>query len=208
MPSISGFNIAGLSISGILQPKLSYRFNVRFFFQQSVLSNIDNPDYLSNQCISFTRPKLTFDKVTVPRFSVQAYVPGRPHWGTCSLTVEDDISGKATNIIQQQINAQNQITLATGGNSSFPNAAGADYYKFLTVLSQLDGQHNATPIEQWQIEGCWIEDVDYGKNDYAQGGESMHITMTISIDNAIQLIQGNTQDSSAISGFATGQIVA
>ena len=207
MPSIQNYRIPNLSTQGYLMPKLVHKFSLMFQMKPEVSSISGTSDYLSMQVTHANRPKLEFDKVTVSRYNSQIYLPGRYKWAnTLDFDFEDDIGGLASNIIQAQLNVQQQVIAATGGSSEFPSAAGANQYKFLSILTQLDGQ-NDTPIEQWQFEGCWIESCDWGKNDYGQGGEALAASVVLSYDNAVQILNGNTADNTGISGFSPSTLV-
>lgn len=201
MPSIQGYQIDGLSTSGILMPMLSNKYSVSFYFQKPVMAVIDNQDYLSMQCVNFDRPHLTFEKAEIHRYNAPTVkVPTRGSWGDVNITVQLDIGGRAANIIQAQMNAQQSIMSATGGNSTFPTAAGANYYKFHCELRQYDGMYD-TPIELWELEGCWIQSYNPGQNNY-ESTTPLNANIIMSIDNAQQIIQGNLTDDTAIDGFS------
>lgn len=207
MPSIQNYRIPNLSTQGYLMPKLVHKFSLLFQMKPEVSSVVGTSDYLSQQVTNVNRPKISFDKVTVARYNSQIYIPGRYKWdGTLDFDFEDDIGGLASNIIQAQLNIQQQVIAATGGGSEFPSAAGANQYKFLSILTQYDGQ-NDVPIEQWQYEGCWIEKADWGKNDYKDGGVAVSCSINLSFDNAIQILNGNTADNVGTSGFSPSTIV-
>ena len=71
-------------------------------------------------------------------------------------------------------------------------SSGIDY-KFLTRFELLDGGNgSAAPItlEEWELYGCYIENVNYNDLNYASS-EPASITMSIRFDNAVQLPAGN-----------------
>ena len=43
---------------------------------------------------------------------------------------------------------------------------------------------NAVVQEQWTLEGCWLQNVDYDSLDYAAGADVQIITMQVRFDNA------------------------
>lgn len=207
MPSIQNYQIPGISVGGYLQPKLAHKFSLTFQLKPNVAMAAGTSDYLSLQTNRCSRPSLDFEKVTISRYQTQVHVPGRYKWsGSIEFTVDDDIGGYATSLIQAQLNVQQQIIGASGGSSEFPSAAGANSYKFLGILTQYDGQ-NSVPIEQWQLEGCYFERVNWGENTYENGGQKMTIAISLSYDNAIQIINGNTADDTAIAGFSPSTLV-
>ena len=58
-----------------------------------------------------------------------------------------------------------------------------DDYKFDMKIEILDGS-TANELEFWELEGCFLTNVDYSDSDYATN-EPVQITMTIRYDNAI-----------------------
>ena len=51
------------------------------------------------------------------------------------------------------------------------------------TMDVLDGS-TAVPQETWELEGCFIQNVTYGDNDYA-ATDQQQIVLTIRYDNAI-----------------------
>ena len=112
-----------------------------------------------------------------------------------TITLEDDVTGTAAKVIQDQL--QNQQFL-TGAEGQWLAAAGeGSLYKFVTTLDLLDGNEQVT--EKWTVEGCWFQSVDYMDLDYA-ASEAVQITLTIRYDHARQDIGGYNQGP----GVATG----
>ena len=65
--------------------------------------------------------------------------------------------------------------------------AGVDY-KFRTRLEILDGgngSQNLASLEEWEVVGCYIENVNYNDLNYASS-EPASITLSIRFDNAVQ----------------------
>ena len=69
------------------------------------------------------------------------------------------------------------------GSQSAP-ASGFDY-KFGMVIEQLDGSQGdlGAVIETWSLNGCFIQNVNYGENNYATS-DVMTITLQIRYDGA------------------------
>jgi hypothetical protein len=57
-------------------------------------------------------------------------------------------------------------------------------YKFATQIETLDGSDSGV-LENWYLEGCYLETVAYDSFDYSNS-ESMMITLTVRYDNATQ----------------------
>ena len=63
-------------------------------------------------------------------------------------------------------------------------------YKFGTKIEILDGTSD-TELEQWDLEGCFLQNVDYSDGDYAVS-EPVQVILTLKYDNAIHTAPGDT----------------
>lgn len=158
---------------GILQPKLKYRFRVR----TNNFGPQNNQVDLTQQVMNVTKPKLGHDEVQIDSYVSRSWVAGKHTWEPITLVVRDDITNAVSRLvgfqIQKQINHFEQTAPAAGQN-----------YKFRTFLEVLDGG-NVVVQEQWVLEGCFIQNVDYDSMDYS-ASEVQMITMSIRFDNATQ----------------------
>lgn len=165
------------STQGLLMPKLKYRFRV--YFENFGVSN--ETTELTKQVMSFTRPNLSFEEITLPVYNSTLKLAGKHTWADATCEIRDDASGSVSALIGQQLQKQMDfIEMASA-------ASGIDY-KFTTKVEILDGGNGAaTPVvlETWFLYGCYIKNADYGALNY---GESAPVTinMTISYDNANQ----------------------
>ena len=50
---------------------------------------------------------------------------------------------------------------------------------------------NDTELEQWDLEGCFLQNVDYSDGDYAVS-EPVQVILTLKYDNAIHTAPGDT----------------
>lgn len=174
------FGIPGVG-SGVLQPKLKHKWRVTFAGFGEDVSSQD----LSLQAVTITRPSITFDEVQLDRYTTRSYVAGKYTWEPLTFTVEDDISGKATSIIQSQVQKQ-QWLIGTEG-PFLQTAPEGSIYKFTTYLDMLDGQEQV--VEKWTVEGCWIMTADYTDLDYAASDQVL-INLTLRFDHASQDVGG------------------
>ncbi len=176
MSTISDFGIPGVN-TGILQPKLSNRWRVTF---AGMAAGADSTA-VSWQAVSVSRPTLKFDEVKLNRYNSVAWIASKYEFDPMKLTLEDDVTNQASTIIQAQLQTQQWII---GAQGQWMAAAGdGSTYKFATNLTMLDG--NDTAIENWTVEGCWIQNVEYGELEYAEG-KAVTIGLTIRFDNAYQ----------------------
>lgn len=190
MATINDIGIPGIG-TGILQPKMKNRWRVTF---ANMGGGIDSQP-LSLQAITVTRPVLSFEEVQLDRYNSRAYVAGKYTFEPMTITFEDDVTGQASQVIQDQVQQQQFLI---GAEGPFLAASGeGSLYKFVTYLDQLDG--NEQVIETWTVEGCFIQNIDYMDLDYA-ASEAVQITLTIRYDHARQDLGGYDQGQ----GVATG----
>jgi hypothetical protein len=167
-----GVPITGATGSGILMPKLKYRFRVSFLnnFGGSAETKV-----LTQNVQNATRPKITYEEVVIDSYNSKVYAQGKHAWEQISVVVRDDI----TNQVAKSVGAQVQRQLNHFQQSTA--AAGSDY-KFDMQIEVLDGV-NAGSTEVWFLEGCFLTNVDYSDADYGTS-ENVTVTMQIRYDNA------------------------
>jgi hypothetical protein len=170
-----GIPIAGATEgTGIIMPKLKYRFRVNF----QDIGAIGRTVELTTNVQGVTRPSVSVDEVEVHSYNSKVYMQGKHTWQTIDVTLRDDITNSVSKVVgaqvQRQINHYQQTT-----------AAASNDFKFAMQLEVLDGS-TATPSETWELEGCFIQNVAYGDNDYAEASQQQ-IVLTIRFDNALQL---------------------
>jgi len=159
---------------GILQPKLSYRFRV-------IVTGFGGTDVSSSkeftrQVINVTRPKIDHEPIVIDSYNSRMNMMGKHTWQPITLELRDDIGNQLTKLVgnqlQTQLNHRNQHGPAAGTN-----------YKFGMLVEILDG-NSGVPVEQIQLEGCFLSNVDYTQTDYSSS-EPVRISMTVHYDNCI-----------------------
>ena len=150
-----GVPVTGAVGSGILMPKLKYRFRVTFLGN---FAGQPEARTLTQNIQSVVRPKINFEEVTLDSYNSKITVQGKHTWEPISVVVRDDISNSVTKLvgaqIQRQLNHFQQTTPAAGND-----------YKFDMQIEVLDGV-NAGASEVWFLEGCFLQNVDYADSDY------------------------------------------
>lgn len=190
MSTINDIGIPGVG-SGILHPKHKNRWRITF----ANMGGGADSQPVSMQATKVNRPHLKFEKVQLHRYNSVSYIAAKHSWETMPLTVQDDVTGTASQVIQAQLQKQQWLV---GAEGQWLAAAGeGSLYKFVTYLDMLDG--NDQVIEKWTVEGCWIEDSDWGEVAY-ETGDPVEIQLTISYDHARQTLGGYKQGP----GIATG----
>lgn len=192
MATINDMGIPGVG-TGILHPKAKNRWRVTF---ANLGGGIDSQP-MSMQAITITRPSLSFEPVQLDRYASRAWIAGKYNWEPIQLTLQDDVTGTASRVIQEQVSKQQLLIGAEG--PWLAQAGEGSIYKFVTYLDMMDG--NDKVIEKWTIEGCWFENVDYTDLDYSSG-EAVTINVTVRYDHARQNIGGYDQGQGVALGGA------
>ena len=189
MADLTQYGVPTTSGNTIMMPKLQYRFRVNMLgFGLESSSN----DFTSN-VISVTRPSLTHDEVTLDAYNSRAYLAAKHTWEPITITLRDDMNNSVNRHVASQLQKQ-----LNHGLQSAP-AAGKSY-KFGILVEQLDGSQPGVVIETWSLNGCFIQNVNYGENNYATS-DVMQITLQIRYDNAD--IHNSEQGTASASGALT-----
>ena len=156
----------------ILQPKLKYRYRVKF----NMGSNSDSE--FSRSVVTCDRPKLSHTEIPIHSYNSIAYISGKHEWATISCTFRDDIKNSIVKLVGTQL--QKQID-----HHEQSSAKAAEDFKFGMTIDFLTGTHGTDGrLDQWGLEGCWIQNADYDGGDYA-GSDPLQVTLTIRFDNAL-----------------------
>jgi hypothetical protein len=167
---------------GLLMPKLKYRFRV--MFENFGVSKPTTE--LTKQVVSFARPNLSFEEITLPVYNSTLKLAGKHSWADTSCEIRDDAGGQIARLVGEQLQKQMDFL-------EMASAASGIDYKFTTRVEILDGGNGAnapTVLETWELYGCYLKSADYGSLNY---GESAPVTinMTIAYDNANQTPTGS-----------------
>ena len=163
---------------GLLMPLLKYRFRVSF-----ENFGVTSPrTELTKQVMNFTRPNLNFNPITIDLYNSKMYLQGKPEWQTVTVEFRDDANGTVRLLVGEQI--QKQFDFAEQASA----VSGIDY-KFITRFEALDGGNGAngpTTLEEWELYGCFISEVNYNQFDYTSNDPAT-IGVTLRYDNALQV---------------------
>lgn len=158
--------------SGILMPKLKYRFRVTF---GTLFGGASEAKTITQNVQNVTRPAISYDEVMVESYNSRVYMHGKHSWEPVTVVIRDDITNAVTKLVgaqvQRQVNHFQQTTPAAGND-----------YKFDMQIEILDGV-NAGASEVWFLEGCFIQNANYSDSDYS-ANEPVQITLAIRFDNA------------------------
>ena len=168
-------NAAG-STQVLLMPKLKYRFRVTLLG-----FGVAGSTELTKQVQDVTRPKVSFEEMTLDVYNSKVKLAGRYTLENITLTLRDDASGQVQKLAGQQIQKQYDFAEQASARSGIN-------YKFTTKIEVLDGGNgglvNAT-LETFELVGCFVQNVDYGDANYSTN-EHMTVALTIAYDNLLQ----------------------
>ena len=168
-------NAAG-STQVLLMPKLKYLFRVTLLG-----FGVAGSTELTKQVQDVTRPKVSFEEMTLDVYNSKVKLAGRYTLENITLTLRDDASGQVQKLVGQQIQKQYDFAEQASARSGIN-------YKFTTKIEVLDGGNgglvNAT-LETFELVGCFVQNVDYGDANYSTN-EHMTVALTIAYDNLLQ----------------------
>jgi hypothetical protein len=179
-------------------PKLKYRFRV--IFENFGIQGAPVTE-MTKQVIDFTRPTVTFENIDIPIYNSTLKMAGKHSWGDVSCNLRDDAGANVQSLVGSQL--QKQLDFFEMASA----AAGADY-KFTTKFEVLDGGNGAVApvvLESWELYGCYLKEVNYGDANYATS-EAMTIALSISFDNANQVVGGGVGETGTILGTTLGTV--
>ena len=181
---------------GLLMPKLKYRF--RTVFENLGVSTPRTE--LTKQVMTFTRPSVSFDDMTIDLYNSRVRLAGKHTWDDVTVELRDDASGAVAKLVGEQL--QKQLDFMEQSSAS----SGIDY-KFVTRCEVLDGGNGAnepTVLETWELYGCYLTTVNYNDLTYADSAPAT-VSLTIRFDNAVQTPLGSGLGTSV--GRTLGSVI-
>lgn len=184
------------STQGVLMPKLKYRFRV-LFENFGAANNAAPVTELTKQVIDFTRPTVSFAQIDIPIYNSTIKLAGKHTWNDITCNLRDDAGANVQKLVGEQL--QKQLDFMEMASAS----AGIDY-KFITKFEVLDGGNGAVApvvLESWELYGCYLKEVNYNDANYASS-EAMTIGLSITFDNANQVVGGGVGSAGTLVGRA------
>ena len=181
---------------GLLMPKLKYRF--RTVFENLGVSTPRTE--LTKQVMTFTRPSVSFDDMTIDLYNSRLRLAGKHTWDDVTVELRDDASGAVAKLVGEQL--QKQLDFMEQSSAS----SGIDY-KFITRCEVLDGGNGANEpnvLETWELYGCYLTTVNYNDLTYADSAPAT-VSLTIRFDNAVQTPLGSGLGTSV--GRTLGDVI-
>jgi len=147
-----------------VEPKLSYRFRVRFGVFDAVGQHVK----------TYKKPNVTFAEVEVPKLNTKVYFAGRKAHDDVSIALDDSLDGDTTKACQTQLEKQ-----ANFNNNYHAFSAGS--YFFNIVCEELSG--DGTALMAWYNHKCVLTGCDFGQLDYSADNTASEISLTIKYSN-------------------------
>lgn len=199
MPSLNTLSVPvpNGTNQGLLMPKLKYRFRATF-----TNFGVDNPVDLTKQVVDIKRPNVNFNPITLDIYNSKVYLQGKPEWQETTVNLRDDSSGLVSKLVGQQVQKQFDFL----EQASAPS--GIDY-KFTLVYEVLDGGNGANAInvlETWELDGCFLSQVDWGDMAY-NSNDPAQIALTVKFDNAVQTSGVSITTQNAVAGNPGGTAI-
>lgn len=169
-------DVTGTPNGTILMPKLKHRFRVTVSRFGDTPATID----FTRQVATAGRPQIQHNNTALHSYNNIVYYANKPEWQTIEITLRDDIGNSVSSLVSAQLQRQMNHFTQSAARSHMD-------YKFSTLLQTLDGSmdYPANVIEEWLLEGCYLEQVQYDSTDYSSSDPVM-ITLTVRFDNATQ----------------------
>lgn len=188
MATISDMGIPLTGTGGIIQPHHKHRWQIAF------INMGGDSRMLTSMAISAERPKLAYEPIQLDRYNSRAWIFGKHTFQPITVTLEPDVGGRVHQAIVRQSERQQRLIAPTNG-AFHGQAAGGQDYKFSMIMQMLDGDHSGTsPLETWKIEGCGLENLDFGDVDYASS-ETLKTMLTVRYDHARLEVTGKSKDA-------------
>jgi hypothetical protein len=187
-----------------IQPKLGYRFRIRFLQFGGLESATYSFDAMQ-QVVSVSRPVINFSVKKLGTYSGTVNIINKPTFDPISITFRDDIANTLAFAIGSQL--QRQYDFKNGRYAISTGSA-----KFTTIIETLDGENPMRAVDAFRLENCIINNVNFGQLEYSNS-QPVNVTFNIEydylggyysevygIDDAIHMLWDVTTNPSA---FAT-----
>ena len=121
------------------------------------------------------RPQLTSTVTVLDHINVDRKVKGKSRWQDITLTLYDPIVPSGAQAVMEWIRLGHESVTGRDGYS--------DFYKKDITFNMLGPVGDK--VEEWVLKGAWCSDANFNEMDWANDGEAVTITVTITYDYAI-----------------------
>lgn len=188
-----GVPIEGIERQMMSQPKRKDHFRVIF------IGFGDASTSISLETNTVSQPQVSYEKHEVHAYNSKMHYKGKYTWSPIEVSMRDTIdNGPLIEVLKQakrEFDHEKQEARTSAGT-----------YKFQMRIEQLDGSNSddinakAAVVNGWFLEGCLLEDIQYGDGlDYSTS-EYGNITITVQPDNCSPL-NDVTVDNDIVNDF-------
>lgn len=121
------------------------------------------------------RPQLTSTVTVLDHINVDRKVKGKSRWQDLTITLYDPIVPSGAQAVMEWIRLGHESVTGRDGYS--------DFYKKDITFNMLGPVGDK--VEEWVLKGAWCSDANFNEMDWANDGEAVTITVTITYDYAI-----------------------
>ena len=121
------------------------------------------------------RPQLTSTVTVLDHINVDRKVKGKSRWQDITLTLYDPIVPSGAQAVMEWIRLGHASVTGRDGYS--------DFYKKDITFNMLGPVGDK--VEEWVLKGAWCSDANFNEMDWANDGEAVTISVTITYDYAI-----------------------
>ena len=121
------------------------------------------------------RPQLTSTVTVLDHINVDRKVKGKSRWQDITLTLYDPIVPSGAQAVMEWIRLGHESVTGRDGYS--------DFYKKDITFNMLGPVGDK--VEEWVLKGAWCSDANFNEMDWANDGEAVTISVTITYDYAI-----------------------
>jgi hypothetical protein len=149
-------------LAHVYEPKRKFRW----------LMEIDGIDAFTLK--TGARPQKTFEETVIDFINTKRYVSGKMAYSPLNITLQDPIAPSAAQKVMNWVRLNYEVITGRMGYASF--------YKKNFSIKVLDPQ--GAVVEQWDIAGAWVQDVNFGDLDYASS-DNAEVSIVVRFDTAI-----------------------
>jgi len=121
------------------------------------------------------RPKVQSEKKALDHINVQRYYKGKTTWQDITLELYDPIVPSAAQAVMEWVRLSHESVTGRDGYM--------DFYKKDVIINVLGPVGDK--VEEWKLIGAWPTNVDGQTLDWANGGDALGVTVTLTYDYAI-----------------------
>jgi hypothetical protein len=123
------------------------------------------------------RPQMTFEETVIDYINTKRYVAGKMTYSPLNITLQDPIAPSAAQKAISWVRLAYEVITGRGGYAS--------QYKKNFDVKMLDPQ--GAVVEQWNIQGAWIQDFNGGELDFASS-DNAEVALVVRYDAAIHIM--------------------